>query len=447
MHERRELIEFAEPHTFEWIFTESRTGFKEWLVGDTQVFWIKGKPGSGKSTLLKYICQQEATIHLLGSQRSVKVATAGYYFYDQASHIAQKSFKGLLQGILHELLSTMSEIFPIISAIYEKTCNSDGWTMAELKGAFTALGRQTTVSGCICLFVDALDEYGGSHTEIVRELSQLLNLFVNGTLRIKICVSSRPLPEFEAMLGRYPGFAIHDWTSDDIRQVVSQRLGEADRGPMLRLSESIVFEAKGVFLWVKLIIKELSPYIFDRASEEELILRLSNLPKELEAFYGHLLARIIPAKQPWMRAILQMTTCDGNRMYPLTLAEISLAAELPLDCTVTVDQQEIEPADDLARCRDMERRLSSNLSGFLELVPNSRLDESVPSRIFTPLSREDFSFIMQSIRFSHKTAREYLFKRMNSDFFDLGCPLDNQLAGHIRLIRLYTHLARYEHGV
>lgn len=443
MDERRRLIEAPEPHTFDWIFQETRTGFIEWLIGNGPMFWIKGKPGSGKSSLMKYLVDNPRTIDCLKSERTAKVTTAGFYFYDQGSHKLHKSLDGLLIGVLYQVLSAIPELFAAIEDVYESVRNAEGWNRTELTKAFVALAQQDKISGCVCIFIDALDEYDGNPTDIVRGIVRLLKLFGKNALKIKICASSRPLPEFEAMLDDSPGFAIHDWTSNDVRQVVAQRLTEAKREPMPLLSSSIVDEAKGVFLWVKLILEELSPCIFDGYSEDDLISKLSALPKDLEPFYDHMLQRISPAIRPQIRSILQMILCDNNKMRPLTLVEFSLAAAMPQGSKVGTQQLDLRLSTTLKHCINMDRRVKSGLSGLLELRPPMCIpSESTTIPIPDGLTDDDCQLMKQHIHFSHRTAKEYIINRIRSDIFSPGLEVDNLMAGHLRLIGLYTLLAR-----
>jgi hypothetical protein len=65
MDNREERISEAYGETFKWVFEDSSkdqrkwSNFKDWLISDSQLYWVTGKPGSGKSTLMKYICYPE----------------------------------------------------------------------------------------------------------------------------------------------------------------------------------------------------------------------------------------------------------------------------------------------------------------------------------------------------------------------------------------------------
>src|SRR4051812_42892890 len=52
MHNRSNDIDAAAEGTCEWLFQHEM--YRNWVVCDRGLLWIRGKPGSGKSTLLRY---------------------------------------------------------------------------------------------------------------------------------------------------------------------------------------------------------------------------------------------------------------------------------------------------------------------------------------------------------------------------------------------------------
>lgn len=84
MNERQKQIGEPHQHTFEWIFSDAKAGFHQWLQSDSGLFWVKGKPGSGKSTLMKYILKDSRTRKALemkyGSQ---SLTMPGFFFHSR----------------------------------------------------------------------------------------------------------------------------------------------------------------------------------------------------------------------------------------------------------------------------------------------------------------------------------------------------------------------------
>ena len=87
----------------------------------------------------------------------------------------------------------------------------------------------------LCLFVDALDEHEGKHTELLSVLKQLNVLAELPSFHLRIVVASRPENIFRDRLGESLGFTIHKHTSKDIRKYVHGRF--QDESKMI-LSES-----------------------------------------------------------------------------------------------------------------------------------------------------------------------------------------------------------------
>jgi hypothetical protein len=453
MNQRLFDIEPAEPHTFEWIYTENATGFPEWLVNDGSFLWIKGKPAAGKSTLLKYVYEHENTSNILKSRWNANAAIASFFFYDQMNTPQRRSFDGLLRSLLYELLHSIPELFRFMIGIFQalRMEPEPVWERLDLEKAITAIGKQQDVTGCICLFMDALDEYPGDCKEIVRNMKRLTEGFAHASFKLKICASSRPLNEFEAMLPKFPGFAqitVHDWTRDDIATIVSRRLQEVDREDMPHLRKEIISQAKGSFIWVNLVLKTLSVPLFHFESEEELLNRFYLLPNDLEPFYKQILEKIPREIRSKIWMILQLMFCNANRDRPLTLAEISLAVNLPESGDIWHSQPPLFPADDLRRCQQLMTNIQTYLGAFVELGNLSRwYRNSPPNWVFEPLTNAEYYFTRSPLRFSHKTARDFILSSTSAEIFESDALVDFGLVGHTCLCNLYTVLAGAPHAM
>lgn len=141
--------------TFQWLFDRNAVSFSDWLEEDQSVigpsrpiFWINGKPGSGKSTLMKFAMRNNRTLELLRRRYHPNTASSrsesdwmilGFFFHDRGSHV-QKSIEGMLQGVLHQLLSQVPELLPFVYTIYQALVKSQRnpkpeWTFDTLCAA------------------------------------------------------------------------------------------------------------------------------------------------------------------------------------------------------------------------------------------------------------------------------------------------------------------------
>jgi hypothetical protein len=295
MKDRENQIEPAQSHTFEWVFNNPAAGFQDWMESNGQIFWIKGKPGSGKSTLMKYILSDERTRRALSSQGRSILSMPSFFFHDRGAHETQKSFDGLLRSIVYQLLDDIPALTPAIAKIYsqitEQEYQSD-WLTAEVEKALYAILQQQKVEGCVCLFIDALDEYKGKTDRIARFLKSLATPASNQKLTVRICASSREWNVFVQLLSDIPRLTLQDWTIGDIKSFASQRLDEAKRDGSDQLLNEIIRRAEGVFLWVKLVIEELSEPLFNGKPISNLISSLGDLPDELPEFYQRMLSKV-----------------------------------------------------------------------------------------------------------------------------------------------------------
>ncbi|EPE33467.1 alpha/beta-Hydrolase [Glarea lozoyensis ATCC 20868] len=293
--------------TFEWIWQpnldESKeTGFVEWLESGSGSFWIFGKPGSGKSTLMKYIYEDQRTTSLLRKQDS-DIKQAMFCFFEMGEP-QEKEFLGFLRFLLYQLVDNFPSLaIPILKIFQEikiqaveKDPKMLAWSRSDTCRALKEISRQHTVTGKICLFVDALDEC--DEGAIQRDdIDYMVSLQSWKGITIKLCLSSRTETFIHSRLNKFPGFPLQAWTSNDIAKYVSQELkkaygridAKASSGPDSKIIDSVVKKAEGVFLWVKLAVMELT-YAIESFSDEEDILKLCALderqgPLTLQSLY------------------------------------------------------------------------------------------------------------------------------------------------------------------
>ncbi|KAI3530746.1 hypothetical protein CABS01_08924 [Colletotrichum abscissum] len=313
---RLDSIPKAHQDTFQWAF-DSR--LSDWFVSGGGTFWVSGKPGSGKSTFMKFIANHPRTRELLehwaGSSSSLAVASHCFWI---AGTPIQKSWQGLLQSLLYDLLHGHPDVVSIASPHRWAAAKAgrwqtaaEPWSVFELAAALRSLSTADHVPLKICFFIDGLDEYDSNHAELCQVLLDMAK-----SPHIKMCLSSRRWPVFERSFGQegQESLDIHELTKDDIRKFVYDQLRSDPRWSLdmsanaslkqAELADRIVAQADGVFLWAFFVTRSLQEGLSNGERLENLAARFSRLPSDLDHLFQHMLDSVNPADHCVMAGIL-----------------------------------------------------------------------------------------------------------------------------------------------
>ncbi|KAI1457452.1 hypothetical protein F4805DRAFT_428754 [Annulohypoxylon moriforme] len=319
--ERHDKIPEAHARTFSWIFEtpnrELTSGgdFMKWLHESDDVFWITGKPGSGKSTLMKYLANHPKTMDAVKQWAAPERVLVASHFFWLSGIPVQKSMEGLLQNLLYEIFEQCPELIAeTCPSRWERSSScltKQDWTLTDMLDCFQAMKRNCNSMVKFCFFVDGLDEFDGDYMDI----SQIL-LEIAKCPRIKLCVASRPLNEFQDQFGANTSIIlrVHELTRNDIMNYARCRLEEHPRWSVLGLDaqaaqqflENIADSARGVFLWVTLVIQSLRNGLSNDDTMDDLDARLNALPKTLETFYKYMLDSVESVYRRKSAHLLQM---------------------------------------------------------------------------------------------------------------------------------------------
>lgn len=316
---RFDSIPQAHKDTFQWAF---KSRLSDWLLSGSGTFWVSGKPGSGKSTFMKFISKHPQTSELLAGWAGSPdiVAVAAHFFWIAGTPI-QKSWQGLLQSLLFDLLRGHPNIVPqaapnrwAAAKAGQWQTAAEPWSVPELAAALRALATADDLPLRICFFIDGLDEYDSNHVELCEVLRELAS-----STHIKMCLSSRPWPVFEKSFGGHgqESLDIHELTRDDIRKFVNDQLqiqsewtaqvSEEVTLEKTQLVDRIVARADGVFLWAFFVTRSLREGLSNGEKIRDLNRRFSQLPPDLDQLFRHILEEVNPYDHPRMATILQAT--------------------------------------------------------------------------------------------------------------------------------------------
>jgi hypothetical protein len=441
MRVRHSQIAEAHTKTFDWMFVSrsssvdprARFKFIDWLQADNGIYWVSGKPGSGKSTLLKLLCDSPRTREALTIWAQGKeLLTASFFFWNAGTEL-QKSQEGLLQSLLYEIMRQCPALIPVIAPSRWSARGAahlgslDPWSRVELKSTFERLKEQRVIPARFCFFIDGLDEFDGDHIDIiniVRDLAECPD--------IKICLSSRPWNVFQAAFGddRERTLLLEELTQDDIKFYVQSKLeGNAlflllrEKDPRYQnLVQEIVEKAKGVFLWVFLVVRSLLKGITNSDRISELQMRLRLLPGDLEKYFQHILDS---TDEVYRESAAQTFRIALEADEPLSLFTYSFLDELAPDYAIQAPVRALSAPEILLRFRDIRKRLNARCNGLLEVTTfeniraNDGDDEEFTQNLHVwddakflkklgTFQSDDDLFLTYRVDFLHRTVRDFL---------------------------------------
>ncbi|KAI9651620.1 MAG: hypothetical protein M1831_000580, partial [Alyxoria varia] len=399
MIHRRQNVRDAHGNTFQWIFSQKhqgeRVGFKNWLEKENGAYWITGRAGSGKSTLMKTILADDKTGKMLSEwAEEKKLVVANHFFWRMGTDL-QKTQEGLLRSLLDEVLRNCPELMrsvaPELFELYPFHIDTYQWSFSELKQAFDNV-IQGTLSVKFCFFIDGVDEYMGEPREIAKVLNDI-GLSPN----VKHCLASRPWNAFEEEFRNNNAgmMELHVHTNEDIRSYVRDKLEKDKLYQRLRATDhryedavqSIVQKAKGVFLWVFLVVNSLHNSLPDAYTVEDFQRRVDAFPEELEQYFTEMLKGVHETHHEQSSEILLMALEANGR---LPLACLLPVMERDLDSM----RKAIEPMTASQwhdKAQDMIKRLRARCLDLLEVSnPNGEAD------------------LGYSLDFLHRTVYDYL---------------------------------------
>ena len=420
MNERVGEVTTAHTHTFDWVFTKPQTGFLDWLHSDRSLFWITGKPGSGKSTLMKYLLNDSRTREALSKQGRPILSTPAFFFHARGVE-TEKAFDGLLRSIIFQLLSDIPRLVDSVADIYWSCLDENSicpWTIPQLEKALDNV-RQQQIEGCICIFIDALDEYSGRSEDIARFVKRLaapMDTSDNQKLIFRVCASSRPWNAFTSLLSETPSFTIQDWTKEDIRKFATDRLEGCNRDNTSFIVDNITDRADGVFLWVALVLDELWQPLCDGKSIEDVRSLLSGLPTDLPEFYKRMMENVSKEDRPILMGMLELVLCfEYGVNDEIQFPPFCLAVELMQRRPLATKEVSLKAADDDRRQREVERRIRACSGGLLEVAQPQE-----GSRV----------------QFVHQTVKSFIGDAQNSSLLNGKSTRDMAVAGIKRMMGL-----------
>ena len=397
--------------------------FMRWLESGHGTYWISGKAGSGKSTLMNLICQDPRTDAALRVWSGTSEVLLLKFFFWNAGTELQKSSRGLLRSIIYQIMEKTPELMPVLARYMntdqQRTQQLPTWTERRLLATLQYLLRYGFQSCRLCIFVDGLDEFSGYQDDLL-ELTREFRQYSN----IKICLSSRPYRSFRDEFGSSAMLKLQELTEPDIREYVSNKLPRArcetsqvlDSLPMVdQIADEIVRRAEGVFLWVKLAVRDQLEGIRNHDDANQLLERLYILPDEIEGVYLHMLQKI--DKVYWKEAAyyFRFVLEYGDS----SLFNVALAIHHRID-DILLSSSDVSLGDLCRHCHLTRERIAITCQGILEVREPNRLHSinrqpflKSPEKQYPPPEHRNDLIELQSyqncsrVAFLHRTALDF----------------------------------------
>lgn len=340
-----------------------------------------------------------------------KLCKASYFFWEQGFE-KQKSKTGLLQSLLYQILRHNPELTPIANTVRDRQ-SYETWDLAELKSAFWQVVSRTEMNTRFCFFIDGLDEYGGEEEDISKILVSIIE-----SPHIKICVSSRPRVVFENDLcSDSYSLKMQDLTKDDMRIYVRNIIDEIKRSRELSgseqevesLTEQIAKDARGVWLWVFLVSRDLKKAVNRHEDLHKLRDIVNSLPQDLEEYFKRIISKIDSVYHDQMARIF-LAAVEGVQPLPL-LAFSLLVTELSEPNYATVATISSPSPEDIQSAKKTQKSWTARLRnrcGDLLVVE----DGDHPTLFDCPVD-----FLHRTVRdFLQDCYRKNLMEELNSSF-------------------------------
>lgn len=318
------LLSTLSPRSCEWILQKKQ--FISWMDNDDSrgrhlLLWITGPAGHGKTRIATRVIQT-----LLPSKRIA-------YFYCDAQDGNKRSITDILRNWSWQLLrqdkSSLGEITEIIT---KEQLDSE-------KVLESILHASLQSSNDTFLVLDAFDECE------TKEQAKLYGILSRISKLARILVFSRPTQDTLENLNKEVAKPVLEIleisatdTFADIKQFINHEVSQLniyDEDVYTEITLRLEEKARGMFLWVALMIEELHRPQFD---DSDYLETLNHLPDDLDDLYGRILMNLPsrPRERDRSKLLLQLVLFAGR---PLSLQEIGAAMK------VTIGQRKLKILD------------------------------------------------------------------------------------------------------
>lgn len=249
----------------------------------------------------------------VASEKPPAYVTMAFFFSFRAGHMEANDVTGLVKLFLSKL-SAQNKYLEKALAVKHAERDFSEYTQTE----FVALLCDTVrlADTRICAFIDGLDEYKGSHTELANTLRR-----IQDRTDMKMLIASRPEAAFTNAFADLEYFQMQDHNEHSIRVYIEDAI-QRGRETLLdidtvldrAMQDEILRRAEGVIIWARLAIDELFRAAREQYPKVALMEILESLPSELEEMYDLTLSR----QNDLQKSEAALTLCIIDRLGGFT---------------------------------------------------------------------------------------------------------------------------------
>jgi len=450
--------------TFEWVLHDNKIpeshaetlkiSFRNWLSRGDGIFHIAGKPASGKSTLMSFVTGDPDTKNEFGKwgADNTSVAVVAAAFLWNVGSTDQKSMNGVYRTLLHSILDQHREdlipmLFPAQLTMVKDLLLQDPRSAQvplisneHVEKAFLTLMMDKKSKFRFCLFIDGADEFNDPVLQKWHLVTKLKEWTHDNPERVKICVSSR---EEEPWLRTFPieqRIRLHLTTKSDIQKMIEGAISEHqnfktfDEAATSDFINHFVEKAKGVFLWVKLILADVVETLEYQNGLHDLYQVMDEYPKEMDDLFERIIEKV-KSQEAWdILRIMVSVTEQSPKPQMLSLIHYSFVKYvrpgLPCEKDAVLQDDELPACQvgTLKRIEAFERNIPLLFRGFVDTTVRSLYPLGYNEKPSNQGISEDHKrlrhYELTSLDFAHRSVYQYISTRIKKV---VGNGLDERL--------------------